>query len=68
MLDRQKAQSGGRNAEPEEVAKVIVFALSEEASWLNGTDVVVDGGGGTAFHFDLADVDAADAAKAFFGG
>jgi NAD(P)-dependent dehydrogenase (short-subunit alcohol dehydrogenase family) len=67
ILDRQKAQAGGRNALAEEVAKVIVFALSEDASWLNGTDVVVDGGGGTAFHFDLVDVDAEDAAKTFFG-
>lgn len=67
ILDRQKAQSGGRNARPEEIAKVIVFALSEDASWLNGTDVVVDGGGGTAFHFDLVDVDAEDAVEVFFG-
>jgi NAD(P)-dependent dehydrogenase (short-subunit alcohol dehydrogenase family) len=67
ILDRQKAQSGGRNAMPEELAKVIVFALSQDASWLNGTDIVVDGGGGTAFHFDLVDVDAKDAGKAFFG-
>ena len=67
ILDRQKAQSGGRNALPEEVARVIVFALSEDASWLNGTDVVVDGGGGTAFHFDLVDVAAEDSVKAFFG-
>lgn len=68
ILDRQKAQSGGRNAAPEEIAKVIVFALSEDASWLNGTDVVVDGGGRTAFHFDLVGVDAKDAAKTFFDG
>ena len=67
ILDRQKAQSGGRNAAPEEIAKVIVFALSEDAAWLNGTDIVVDGGGGTPFYFDLLDVDAEDAAKTFFG-
>lgn len=67
ILDRQKAQSGGRNALPEEIAKVIVFSLSGDAVWLNGTDVVVDGGGGTAFHFDLVDIDAEDAATAFFG-
>ena len=68
ILDRQKAQSGGRNALPEEIAQVIVFALSHDATWLNGTDVVVDGGGGTAFHFDLVDVVAEDAAKTFFEG
>ncbi|MBN35225.1 MAG: alcohol dehydrogenase [Rhodospirillaceae bacterium] len=68
ILDRQMEQSGGRNAQPEELAKVIVFALSEDAGWLNGTDIVADGGGGTAFHFDLVDVDAEDSVKAVFGG
>lgn len=67
ILDRQMAQSGGRNAAPEEIAKVIAFALSDDAGWLNGTDIVADGGGGTPFHCDLLDVDAEDAAKAFFG-
>ena len=67
ILDRQKAQSGGRNAAPEEIAKVIAFALSEDASWLNGTDIVADGGGGTPFYFDQIDVDAAEAAADFFG-
>lgn len=67
ILDRQKAQSGGRNAAPEKIAQVIIFGLSQDATWLNGTDVVVDGGGGTAFHFDLVNVDAHDAANTFFG-
>ncbi len=67
ILDRAMAQAGGRNAAPEDIARVIAFALSDDAGWLNGTDIVVDGGGGTAFHFDLADVDAGDAAAAFFG-
>ena len=59
---------GDVSAQPEELAKVIVFALSEDAGWLNGTDIVADGGGGTAFHFDLVDVDAEDSVKAVFGG
>ena len=63
ILDRQKAQSGGRNAAPEEIAKVIAFALSEDASWLNGTDIVVDGGGGTPFYFDQIDVAAEQACR-----
>ena len=67
ILDRQMEQSGGRNARPEEIAKVIVFALSEDASWLNGTDVTVDGGGGTAFHFDLVDVPAEKSLETVFG-
>ena len=67
ILDRQMEQAGGRNARPEEIAKVIAFALSEDASWLNGTDVVVDGGGGTAFHFDLVDKPAEQSLEIVFG-
>lgn len=67
ILDRQMAQSGGRNAAPEEIAKVIAFALSEDATWLNGTDIRADGGGGIPFYFDMIDVDAENAAKTFFG-
>lgn len=67
ILDRQMAQSGGRNAAPEEIAKVIAFALSEDAAWLNGTDIRADGGGGIPFYFDLLDIDADDTAKTFFG-
>ena len=67
ILDRAKAQAGGRNAKPEEIANVIAFALSEDATWVNGTNIVVDGGCGPAFQFDLTDVDAEEAAKSFFG-
>ncbi|MBD0322705.1 MAG: SDR family oxidoreductase [Aldersonia sp.] len=34
----------GRGGRPEEVAAVVAFALSDEASYLNGTDLLVDGG------------------------
>ena len=34
----------GRVAEPAEVAKVIRFLLSEEAAYVNGASVVIDGG------------------------
>lgn len=34
----------GRNARPDEIAAVVAFALSPAASWLNGTDVRLDGG------------------------
>lgn len=67
ILDRQMAQSGGRNAKPEEIGKVVAFALSEDAVWLNGTDIRADGGGGIPFFFDLLDVTAEDSAEAFFG-
>ncbi|MGF0131059.1 SDR family oxidoreductase [Dietzia cinnamea] len=34
----------GRHGRPDEVAAVIGFALSPEASWLNGIDLLVEGG------------------------
>lgn len=36
----------GRHATPEEVADALVFLISEEASWVNGVDLPVDGGFG----------------------
>lgn len=38
------AELVGRHARPEEVAAVVDFALSPEASWLNGVDLRLDGG------------------------
>ncbi|MFF4253858.1 coniferyl-alcohol dehydrogenase [Streptomyces sp. NPDC001663] len=40
----------GRDGRPEEIANVIAFVLSERASWINGTDIAVDGGGEGGFH------------------
>jgi NAD(P)-dependent dehydrogenase (short-subunit alcohol dehydrogenase family) len=34
----------GREGRAEEVAAVVAFLLSDEASWLNGIDVLIDGG------------------------
>lgn len=34
----------GRHGRPEEIAAVIVFALSPGATWVNGIDIPVDGG------------------------
>ncbi|MDQ0092925.1 SDR family oxidoreductase [Paeniglutamicibacter psychrophenolicus] len=34
----------GRFGEPEDIAEVIAFLLSEQSRWVNGTDVRVDGG------------------------
>ena len=36
----------GRPGKPEEVAATIGFMVSEQASWLNGIDILVDGGMG----------------------
>jgi NAD(P)-dependent dehydrogenase (short-subunit alcohol dehydrogenase family) len=34
----------GRRGQPEEVAAVVAFLVSDEASFVNGTDVLIDGG------------------------
>lgn len=35
---------GRRWGTPEELAEAVVFLASEKASWINGTELVVDGG------------------------
>ena len=34
----------GRSAEPDDIAKVIAFVAVGDCGWLNGVDIVVDGG------------------------
>jgi NAD(P)-dependent dehydrogenase (short-subunit alcohol dehydrogenase family) len=48
-LDPLTELAGGRNGQPDEIAAVIQFLASPDASWVNGTDVVVDGGAEMAF-------------------
>ncbi|MER5183353.1 SDR family oxidoreductase [Streptomyces sp. NPDC002896] len=40
----------GRTGHPEEVAAVVAFALSDDAGFLNGVDLLVDGGVCAALH------------------
>ncbi len=45
LIEQWKARSPrGRIARPEEIAAVAVFLLSEDARWIQGQTVVVDGG------------------------
>lgn len=41
-LDPLTARAGGRNGLPEEIADVVFFLASQDARWINGTDVPVD--------------------------
>lgn len=43
-------RSVGRDAQPAEIAEVVVFLLSPASRWINGTDLIVDGGGEGAFN------------------
>ncbi|MCZ8333089.1 MAG: SDR family oxidoreductase [Rhodobacteraceae bacterium] len=44
LLGRLRTQAGGRDARPEEIAGPIAFLLSRDAQWVNGVDLIADGG------------------------
>jgi NAD(P)-dependent dehydrogenase (short-subunit alcohol dehydrogenase family) len=57
ILDRLKAQAGGRDGRPSEIAPAVCFLLSDEAGWINGTELNVDGGAEVAINLGLLDVE-----------
>jgi len=61
ILDRLKAQAGGRDGRPDEIAPAICFLLSDEARWINGTELNVDGGAEVAVNLGLLDTEADEA-------
>lgn len=44
LLQSLKKQAGGRDAYPDEIAGAILLMLDSKGFWINGTDVIVDGG------------------------
>ena len=52
MADMVKMSGLGRQARPEELAAVAVFLCSEDASFITGTDILVDGGACAAMGID----------------
>lgn len=50
LLTRLRNQAGGRDAHPAEIAGPVAFLLSADAAWVNGTDLIVDGGAEVAMN------------------
>lgn len=44
LLQSLKQQAGGRDAYPDEIAGAIQLMLDPKGFWINGTDLIVDGG------------------------
>lgn len=44
ILNDLKRQAGGRDGRPEELAGPLAFLLSQDSMWVNGQDLIVDGG------------------------
>ncbi|MGR8925359.1 coniferyl-alcohol dehydrogenase [Rhizobium leguminosarum] len=44
LLDNLRNQAGGRDAKPSEIAGPVSLLLSPESLWVNGADLIADGG------------------------
>ncbi|MFB9981293.1 coniferyl-alcohol dehydrogenase [Mesorhizobium kowhaii] len=49
-LDRLRIHAGGRDGLAEEMCGPIGFLLGQDSRWVNGTDLLVDGGAEVTFH------------------
>lgn len=52
LLGRLRRQAGGRDARPVEISGPVAFLLSTDASWVNGTDIITDGGAEVLMNLD----------------
>lgn len=52
LLGRLRSQAGGRDARPGEICGPVAFLLSHDASWVNGADLMVDGGAEVLMNLD----------------
>lgn len=52
LLGRLRTQAGGRDALPREICGPVAFLLSRDACWVNGTDLIVDGGAEVLMNLD----------------
>jgi NAD(P)-dependent dehydrogenase (short-subunit alcohol dehydrogenase family) len=52
LLGKLRTQAGGRDARPSEISGAVAFMLSSDAGWVNGTDLIVDGGAEVLMNLD----------------
>jgi hypothetical protein len=50
LLNALKRQGGGRDACPDEIARVLALLLDDGFHWMNGTHLIVDGGAEVLMH------------------